>query len=275
MAAFDEQLKRVGEYVAGLREQGREARELSCPSSLGELKEGLPVKVGKGANAGIILRSDTSVELGNPQAGSRAFLVWTDSPDLITDGKITVVGPDISESAGGSLPFAQILMVAGKELEAAEHESVHQGQYIADQIEGYMLKSSSQHMWGRVSNDVAAKGFSFETLGRALMVLFKSNLPKVEAVEAVFITSSKEDVLGLDELAEEVRNLGADIVKENWKARGFDLDCDLECGSCTDKEVCDDIRDVISLRAKKSDKKSGEADADEVPTDTKIDDAVG
>ena len=35
-------------------------------------------------------------------------------------------------------------------------------------------------------------------------------------------------------------------MKENWKARGYDLDCDLDCELLPDKDVCDEIRDVIA-----------------------------
>ena len=71
---------------------------------------------------GIILRGDTFVELGNPEPGSCAFLLWTDNPSLVRDGKITLIGPDIQESPGASLPFAQVLMVGGTGLGREEHE---------------------------------------------------------------------------------------------------------------------------------------------------------
>ncbi|MBP1777650.1 MAG: hypothetical protein H6Q86_3660, partial [candidate division NC10 bacterium] len=32
---------------------------------------------------------------------------------------------------------------------------------------------------------------------------------------------------------------------------GYDLDCDLHCGSCHDKTVCDDIRKVVATRLRK------------------------
>ena len=99
-----------------------------------------------------------------------------------------------------------------------------------------------------MSKDAAAKGFCFEVLGRSLMAIYKSSLPKVEAMEIVFVTSSKADVLRLNDIATEVREIGADIVKEHWKARGYDLDCDLDCRSCHDKDVCDDVRKIIAAR---------------------------
>ena len=225
--------------------------EFDRPGSAEELREGLPIAVGPNANPGIVLRSDTFVELGNPQAGSCAALLWTDRPALIRDGRITLFGPNIQESAEGSLPFGQILMVAGEGLAEEDHEKLQQAQHVADQIEGYMVRSASQNLWSRVSRDAAARGFDFETLGRALMSLVRSGAPAVSAIEVLFVTTSKEDVKRLDEAVSGVREVGREILKETWKARGYDLDCDFDCESCKDQEVCDEIRDVIVARRKK------------------------
>lgn len=251
MTTFDEQIGTVGAFVDEMRAKGRPARVFTCPLSVPALEDGLPVRVGPGANPGIILRGDTFVELGNPSAGSCAFVLWTTTPSLIGDGRITLIGPDIQEVPGGSLPFGQVLLVGGRELDAEAHQSVGQAQYVADQIEGYMVKSSSRSMWSRVSTDAGAKGFCFETLGRALMAIYRSTVAKVEAMEIVFVTSGKEDVVRLGGIASQVHDIGAEIVKEHWKAKGYDLDCDLDCRSCHDKAVCDDIRQVIAAQVRR------------------------
>jgi CO dehydrogenase/acetyl-CoA synthase beta subunit len=251
MATFDSYLENVARQVEELRTRGRPVKELTCPTSASELTKDLPIRVGPGANPRIILRGETFVELGSPEAGSCGLVLWTDNPSLVSDGKITLIGPDIPESPAASLPFGQVLLVGGAQLGVDEHQSVGQAQYVADQIEGYMIKSSSRYLWGRVSKEAAAKGFCFEFLGRAVMAIYKSSLPKVEAVEALFVTSSKEDVLTLNEIAREAQEIGAKLVKEHWKARGYDLDCDLNCSSCSEKQVCDDIRKVLAARERK------------------------
>lgn len=248
MATFDAQVRRVTDYVAALQAEGRSAKHFQAPSTPDGLLNGLPVRVGAGANPGVILRSDTFVELGNPSAGSSAFALWTDEPALLRDGRITLIGPDIAEAPGGSLPFGQVVLVGGKHLGVDEHQSIGLGQYVADQIEGYMVKSSSRNIWSRVSNAAGERGFGFETLGRALMFLYKSSLPKVEAIEVVFVTSGKDDVRRLDEIGGQVREAGTEILKEYWKDRGYDLDCTLDCKSCHEREVCDDIRQVLATK---------------------------
>lgn len=251
MAVLDAHVREVGRYIATAAAEGKALRRFAVPSSPLELGRGLPIRVGPGANPGIILRSDTFVELGSPEAGSCALVLWTDAPSLLADGTITLIGPDIPEAPNASLPFGQIVLVGGKDLGADEHLSLGQAQVVADQIEGYMVRSASNNLWSRVSKEVAGRGFCFETLGRALMMLFKSSLPKIETMEVVFVTSAKADVLRLNDIAAPVREIEREMVKEHWKARGYDLDCDLHCGSCNDKSVCDDIQKMLAARLRK------------------------
>ena len=248
MSVFDAYIQKVAQYVEELRRTGLETKEFSCLETPDRIREGLSVRVGLDAHRGIILRSDTYLELGSPLAGSCAVVLWTEKPSLIDDGKITLLGPDIPESPDASLPFAQILMVGGGDLSDKDHESLVQHQYISDRVEGYMIKSAPDRVWSRVSKEAAAKGFDFETLGKALMSIVKSEESRVETMEIVFITSSKEAVQGLTGIAAQVRKISRDIVKENWKVRGYDIECASDCSSCGEKQVCDDIREVISVK---------------------------
>jgi CO dehydrogenase/acetyl-CoA synthase beta subunit len=257
VSVFDAYIRKVADYVESMRGAGRQIRIFDCPGDAANLLAGLPVKVGPGAGSGIVMRGDTFAELGSPDAGSCAFPLWTDSPDLIRDGGITLIGPDILESKGASLPFGQILMAGGKELGEKEHSALDESQYVSDQIEGYMVKSTPGRMWTRISNDAADRGFSFEALGKALMGIYKSQVPQVEVMAVVFVTSDKDDVQRLGDIAEQVRKISKDIVRETWLARGYDiLECTLgwDCSTCDDKTVCDDIKEVIKVRKKKTKK---------------------
>lgn len=258
MALFDAYFKKLADYQQELNDKGRQVREIFCPTTISELQEGLPIRVGPNASSGIILRGDTFIELGNPEAGSSAFILWTDNTTLIRDGTITLIGPDIPESAGASLPFGQVLMVSGANLGKEEHAQLEANQYIADQIEGYMIKSIPQHMWSRVSLDVAGKGFNFEILGRALMAIYRSTVIKIEAMEVLFVTSSKEDLQLLDNIGEQIREISNNITKETWKAKGYDIECIQlwDCESCPDSSVCDEIKGMVTVRKKTKKNKS-------------------
>jgi len=255
VAIFDVYVNKIADYVESVRGKGRQIREFDCPGDPSRLLDGLPVRVGPEAGSGVILRGDTFVELGSPDTSSSGLILWTDTPSLVRDGKITLIGPDIQESEGASLPFAQVLMLGGTGLGKEDHSALEQNQYIADQIEGYMLRSTPERIWGRVSKDAATKGFNLVTLGKALMSIFKTAVPKVQAMEIVFITSDKEDVQQLNSIAEQVRMISKDITRETWLVRGYDvLECTFgwDCNSCSYKPVCDEIREVITVRKKKT-----------------------
>ena len=257
MSVFDAYIRKIAEYIEGMQSGGKQVRFFVCHGDSAKLLDGLPVRVGTGAGSGIVLRGDAFAELGSPEAGSCAFPLWTNSLGLVKDCRITLIGPDILESRGASLPFGQILIAAGEKLDEKQHSALDESQYISDKIEGYMVRSTPGRMWTRISSSVAGKGFGFEALGKALIALYKTSVPQVEAMEIVFVTSSKEDVRQLDEIAEQVKKISKDIIRETWLARGYDiLECTLgwDCGSCPDKPVCDDIKELVKVRKKKTGK---------------------
>lgn len=256
MSIYDAYIPKIAEYAADLQAKGRQTREFRCSSDVGQLLKGLPVRVGPGASPGIILRSDTFVEIGNPEVGSAAFLLWTDNPSLVHDGKVTLIGPDIPESPGASLPFGQVLIVAGSGLTEKDHQTLEHTQFVADRIEGYMIRSVPQLIWSRIHKEVASRGFCFETLGRALLSIFKTDVPKVQAMEILFVTSGKDDLEPLSAVSAQVNKIFKSMLKDEWKSKGFDIyvcSSGYDCKSCPDQPVCDDIKEVIKVRKNKGD----------------------
>lgn len=215
---YDRPIKKIRKYL-----QERPVREFESPSAIDELKQNLPVRVGPGSNPGVILRSDVFAEMGNPAEGSNGFIIWTRDLSLVRDGLISVVGPDIPEmNEGASVPFGQVIMVAGKDLGPSLQERIEDARYVSDQIEGYLVRDSSKGVWGRVSRDAVAKGFTLETLGRALMITMKSSLPQIEAVEIVLVTSNRRDIDHLGEIAEEVAAIRKGVISSAWKEKGYE-----------------------------------------------------
>ena len=112
-------------------------------------------------------------------------------------------------------------------------------------------------MWSRVSKEAAARGFCFETLGRALMSVFREKHPLLEATEVVFVTSSKEDVIQLDAIGADVRKFTGEL-RKLVRQQDDSYDCtEYDCDTCDDKPVCDSVREWTRLRRKKN----GEASA--------------
>ncbi|MHA1378689.1 MAG: carbon monoxide dehydrogenase [Candidatus Helarchaeota archaeon] len=215
------------------------------------LLENLPIKVGSGAGENILLKDDTAVELGSPQTASCAFIVLINFTHLIDDGKITLIGPDISESDGKALDFGQVLLIGGSNLTDEQYKPLERAQYIGDQIEGFMIRTVPQKLWCRISKNVIKKGFSFEVLGKALMHIYKTKFPLIEKMEVIFVTSNRKDVEELDLIAKKVRAKYSKLFQKEMKARieRIRTDCDnpWECSTCPDQETCDEIEDMLRL----------------------------
>ena len=114
-----------------------------------------------------------------------------------------------------------------------------------------MVKCTPGQIWTRVSREVAEKGFSFESLGMALITLVKAQIPGVTAAEILFVTSDKADVQRLGEIGTGVSAVARDIKARQWQGRGINIaDCAFggHCGSCEDKSACDEIRNITLAR---------------------------
>jgi CO dehydrogenase/acetyl-CoA synthase beta subunit len=251
---YDLYMQKLAGLVEEIRQQGVRVREFDHSGDPQTLIDELPLRVGPGAQEGIILRSDTYAELGKPSAGSSAFVMWTTDPSLVRDGRVTLVGPDIQEAGSTALPLGQVLIVGGRELGKEAQPVLEQKQYLSNLLEGYMVKSSPGRVWSRVSKGAAAKGLDFEMLGKALSAVYKLEVPKIESLEVLFVTSGKQEIKQLEAIAAQVRVLGKAFRRDALRAKGHELiDCTLgtDCASCEVKPDCDDIRDVVKIRKRR------------------------
>jgi len=241
-------LATVREYIEEKKRQGEAVREIQCDVLFSTPTNGLPAGAGSEARTSFISREDTFVELGNPSVGSCAFLVWTHCLSAVRAGRITAIGPDIQDSEGQSLPFGQVVIVGGGELKEEHYPDLQRTLYAVDQPEGYMLRSVPRRVWSRVGKEAAARGFSFETLGLAIMSTFRRKHPLVQAVEILFVTAGKEHVEQLDGIAAVMRSFGGGLSKLRRQDDGVYECAVYNCSACDQKTVCDAIRKWITLR---------------------------
>jgi CO dehydrogenase/acetyl-CoA synthase beta subunit len=232
---FDDDIRWLRRYIESRRAQGRDVRLLDS----GEGDQRYPDFLNRGRTT-IVLSEDTWLELGNPNTKSTAPVLVTESLDLVSDGAITLIGPDIPE-VRGSLPFAQVLLIASNELHDEDYRKINSFQYELE-LEGYMIKAipSSLTIWSRVSKESAGKGFSFEILGKAIIERYKSAF-SIPSIEIVFVTSSKEDVEELEDLHQKVKRI---ISAMNKMIQEMSFDC----SSCEYLDVCGDVRQLGALR---------------------------
>lgn len=254
MGLFDSHIGRMEGYVGEMRALGRSVRELSGaagPSGISGPPSASPFRVGRGAGSGLVMKSETFLELGSPAAGSCAFALCTERPELVHDERIRLVGPDVPEVPGGTVPFGQVITAGGEALGESEYPALVECMRVGDQIEGFMVKSATGRIWSRVSADVARRGFNFAFLGSVLIGLVKAQIPKATAVEVLFVTSSKSDLRPMEDIAASVVEIAKGIRGRRWLERGVDISlCAFggHCGLCADKGMCDEVRKMARTR---------------------------
>ena len=212
----------------------------------------------EGGGRNIVLREDLGLELGSPQKESLSCLLWTHDLASIENGRITLMGPDFTESMGESLPFGKVVLAGVEGFTEDNAYDLHKDldflRYSIN-LKGFMMRSVSQYMreWCRISSTAIRDGFSARTLGSALINLFLEK-PFVKAAEVIYLTSSPEDVIRLREVTSGAEKIIAAMNK-------MASEMDFECESCDYQEVCDDASQLKAMRDRLM-KKSQEACVD-------------
>lgn len=238
MGLFDEQVAAVERFLAEERSSGnvREFKAGSRPEWPSEQS--------------LVLEDDTAIELGNPKVASLSFLIWSEEPG-VEDGRISLVGPDVSEMDERGVPFAQVVIAGGKFTDEYEsYRDVREAVYDT-LLEGFMVRTmpSRQSIWCRISQKAVSEGFSLADLGDALIWNLKTVEP-VTGAEVLFVTSSVADVERLAPAASGARRIIEALMKM-YEEKNFD------CETCEYKDVCDEVMDLKKIRERLTDQKAG------------------
>jgi len=152
---------------------------------------GFPVEVSVAYEGERIRAPDMQIELGGSNVDRKFELVQIKPLDEVEDGKIEIIGPDISAlKEGGSYPLGIFIEVAGKELEKDLEPVIERRIHMyTNYIEGFWHMASRETIWMRLSKKSFKKGLnSFKWIGLALLRLFKAELPIIEKMRVTFIT---------------------------------------------------------------------------------------
>jgi len=195
-----------------------------------------------------IRKEGMHVELAGPK--SKGFELVRAAPmEEVEDGRFTLIGPDLKDMEEGSRhPFAMVYKIAG-ELVEADLESIveRRNHEFQNYIQGMMHLNQRDDVWIRIGKEAVGKGMnSFEQIAKAVMMLFKNELPFIEKVEATYITD-------MAEVEKQVDNARAVYKARDERTRGLhdeDVDtfygCTL-CASFAPTNVCVVTPDRISL----------------------------
>ncbi|RJP41591.1 MAG: hypothetical protein C4548_09160 [Desulfobacteraceae bacterium] len=204
-------------------------------------------------NRNLVLGQDTAVELGNPKDASTSFLIWVNTPEKLKNGRVTVVGPDLFQLKGKQVPFGKVVIVGATDFDADNsYDRYRELELLRYNIhlKGYMMRGVSQQQreWSRVSIEAVNRGFSFKHLGGALIDEF-SQISYIRAVETVFITAGREEVLEAKAIGDDVFRL---IGAMNKMAQEMSFDCD----TCDYNDVCGDVAELRSMRKSLKDRET-------------------
>ena len=241
-------ISRVREFLAE-RQDRIDIRRASCDGRALEERFGFTAR--RKGRPEVILASDTAVELGHPSTASQAAVLLTFQPDLLEHGRITVAGPDLDGMEDGAPhPFGQVVMLAVERDRVPDPFEIDNTQYLMHRLPGYMVRSVPGRLWARVGRAGRAAGLTLDTLGSALIAAYGEEFEGVLAAEVLFITSSREDVEAMSVVAAEARILSG---RHKKLVLGIDgeVECtELECDTCEEKPVCDNLRDIVIKRRK-------------------------
>lgn len=233
---------RLKSFIENLKKRNGCFREIQCPNDIGNLLEGLVFQIDREKNPNILLKEDTAVELGPPDRASFQTILLVKKPDFLQDGLITVIGPDLPDAAGQSLPFGQVLIIGGEALNEESRGNLERKQLISGRLPGYMVRLAAGRIWARVSQQALERGFCFETLGRNLMAYYKQSFSRIETMEILFLTLNDQAVRDLQRLLAEKGGLSSSPQMKFQKLPGCTYEID--CEDCPNKPICDRIREM-------------------------------
>jgi len=150
----------------------------------------IPVNFGPAFEGEVIRKADAYLEFGGGR--SPGFELLSSVPaDAITDGKVELIGPDVTDVPEGSiLPLGIMVDIYGRKMEE-QFEGVLERR-IHDYInygEGLWHVAQRDLNWVRISKEAAAKGVRMEHLGEILIAKFKADFPSiVDRVQVTLIT---------------------------------------------------------------------------------------
>ena len=155
----------------------------------------VPVAYGAAFEGERVRGEDIYLECGG---GRTQMVEWVTSKrmDEVTDGKIEVIGPEITDvPANSKLPLAIAIEVAGREMQA-DYEPILERQihHLINYAQGVMHIGQRDIAWLRVSKTAVEKGFRLQHLGAILHAKLHQDFSRIFDKMQIKIYTKNEDV---------------------------------------------------------------------------------
>jgi CO dehydrogenase/acetyl-CoA synthase beta subunit len=202
----------------------------------------------------VILQEETGLELGGMNKKSFLLIYPIDETNLINDGKITIIGPEIKSIHELDIHFGVLLLINAKSSSNEQIKSLSSFTFISDSIEGFSIRSIPRRFWSRISRNVLKKEFSFHFLANAILYLYRMQFNDIiKGMEILIISSHLDSVDKFLSVSKDlINNLKEKWLKklDNWKKR-IDCDYDWGCEICPYQVECFEIKKVLIARNKR------------------------
>ncbi len=165
----------------------------------------IPVAFGPAFEGERVRGEDIYLECGG---GRTAMVEWVTSKrmDEVEDGKIEVVGPEMTDvEAGSRLPLAIAVEVAGREFEE-DYEPILERQihHLINYAQGAMHIGQRDIAWIRVAKGAVEKGFKLEHIGTLLHAKLHQDFGRIFDKLQVTIYTEEDKV---KEIVEQARSV--------------------------------------------------------------------
>jgi acetyl-CoA synthase len=167
----------------------------------------IPVAFGAAFEGERVRGEDIYLECGG---GRTQMVEWVTSKamDEVEDGKVEVIGPDITDvEAGVKLPMAICVEVAGREMQD-DYEPILERQihHLINYAQGVMHIGQRDIAWIRVAKQAVEKGFSISDIGTILHAKLHQDFGRIFDKLQVKIYTEEDKVKDIVEQAREVYN---------------------------------------------------------------------
>ncbi len=188
----------------------------------------------------LVLQENTAMELGGSE-GSLLMILWTGQAGIVHPGRISLAGPDLTETDQTGLPFTQIILARGVFGDEYETYQTLQDALFDTRFRGVSTRfwPDRQKVWNRVSGEALAEGFNLMHCGGTLLKKLQA-LSSVEEAEVIFSTEAPHDQSLLVPAAQKTQDIMEALLKI-YEEINFD------CESCEYKEVCAEVADLKDI----------------------------
>ena len=134
--------------------------------------------------------SDRVMELGHPPSESIGLVLLTQQPELVVDGRVTVLGSELGDQPAGRYSFVFIVKAELSELNDESRDRLAGMLSVFNDFAGCLACAESGRIWMRLSAEALSHGVSLSVMGGyALSELRKLN--GVRAAEVLFVVADR------------------------------------------------------------------------------------